>query len=284
MIHLHVRDADGRHLPRRRGLSRGDRRISQAVGDRLVVQITSESLGLYSPAEQMAVVLETNPEAVSLALRDFAPDGADERDFGDFLDSSKQMRIWPQFILYSPQEAARLGGDAEAGADPLRPDRGPLRPRAVCAHSHVAPRDLLPFLARTCRASNRGASAPSAAARPPASPPRRCSGGHARVGFENNLACPMARWPPPTPSSSARSRARSNRSGCHPDRRRFARGDRGGDGWVNRPPYAKSSHTASPRKANKNQARANPRQIKMLDSFGFIRPKLGFSMGYGESK
>ena len=66
-------------------------------------------MGRYSPAEQRAAVLETNPEAVSLALRELAPEAADEKEFGDFLAKLKQMRIWPQIILYTPEEAERLG-------------------------------------------------------------------------------------------------------------------------------------------------------------------------------
>ena len=90
---------------RRRSLSGRHRGIRQKVGDRLVLQITSELIGRYSPAEQRTVVLQTNPEAVSLALRQSRLDEAAEKDFGAFLSKLKQMRIWPQFILYSPDEA-----------------------------------------------------------------------------------------------------------------------------------------------------------------------------------
>jgi len=54
------------------------------VDDRLVLQITSESVGRYSPAEQMAVVQAVRPEAVSLALRELAPDAASERHLRNF--------------------------------------------------------------------------------------------------------------------------------------------------------------------------------------------------------
>ena len=109
MIHLHVRDAEGRHCLDPEAYRATIARICQEVGDRLVLQITSESLGRYSPAEQRAAVLETNPEAVSLALRELAPDAADEKDFCVFLGKLKQMRVWPQIILYTPAEAERLG-------------------------------------------------------------------------------------------------------------------------------------------------------------------------------
>ena len=69
MMHLHVRDQDGGHVLDAAAYRTVIARICQKVGDRLVLQITSELIGRYSPAEQRAVILQTNPEAVSLALR-----------------------------------------------------------------------------------------------------------------------------------------------------------------------------------------------------------------------
>ncbi|MBV8441695.1 MAG: 3-keto-5-aminohexanoate cleavage protein [Hyphomicrobiales bacterium] len=108
MIHLHVRRPDGGPLLDAEAYRFVIARICQTVGDRIVVQITSEAMGRYSPAQQRTVILATNPEAVSLALRELAPDEADEKDFGLFLGKLKQMSIWPQFILYTPEEARSL--------------------------------------------------------------------------------------------------------------------------------------------------------------------------------
>ena len=101
-------------MPRPGRLSRRDRAHLREVGDRLCIQITSESLGPFT-GEQKAAVLEANPEAVSLALREFAPETSDERDFGLFLGKLKQMRVWPQIILYHPDEARRLGAMQSRG-------------------------------------------------------------------------------------------------------------------------------------------------------------------------
>ena len=119
MIHLHVRDKDGGHSLDSEAYRSVIARICEEVGDRLVLQITSESLGRYSPAEQRAAVLRTNPEAVSLALRELAPEKADEKDFGLFLGKLKQMRIWPQIIVYHPDEAERLGAMLKQGLIPF---------------------------------------------------------------------------------------------------------------------------------------------------------------------
>ncbi|MFZ0601987.1 MAG: 3-keto-5-aminohexanoate cleavage protein [Roseiarcus sp.] len=190
MIHLHVRDAEGRHCLDPEAYRAAIASICEAVGDRLVLQITSESLGRYSPAEQRAAVLRTNPEAVSLVLRELAPETADEKDFGDFLGKLRQMRVHPQIILYTPVEAERLGAMAKAGLIPF--DRLSVLyvlGRFALTRTGI-PRDLLPFLApeaprfhawSVCAFGRRETACVTAAA---------LLGGHARVGFENNLALP----------------------------------------------------------------------------------------------
>jgi uncharacterized protein (DUF849 family) len=190
MVHLHVRDAEGRHFLDAEAYRAAIARICEDVGDKLVLQITSESLGQYSPDQQKAVVLETNPEAVSLALRELAPDQADEKGFGEFLGRLKQKRIWPQIILYSADEAARLGAMRKAGLIPF----DSLAVLYVLGRYSIvrtaAPRDVLPFLApdmprfeswTVCAFGKRETACVTAAA---------LLGGHARVGFENNIVLP----------------------------------------------------------------------------------------------
>jgi uncharacterized protein (DUF849 family) len=190
MIHLHVRDANGGHCLDPDAYRAVIARICEEVGDRLVIQITSESLGCFTPSEQRAAVLEANPEAVSLALRELVPEKADERGFGLFLAKLKQMRIWPQFILYTPEEAERLGAMRTQGLIPF--DR--LAVLYVLGRFTLtrtaAPGDLIPFLApdmprfspwSVCAFGRHEAACVTAGA---------LLGGHARVGFENNLALP----------------------------------------------------------------------------------------------
>ena len=190
MIHLHVRDAEGRHCLDPDAYRAAIARICEAVGDRLVIQITSELLGLYSPAEQRAAVIKTNPEAVSLALRELAPEGADDKAFGEFLGKLRQMRVHPQIILYTPTEAERLGAMMKQGLVPFE-RLSVLYVLGRFALTRTAiPRDLLPFLApdmprfdpwSVCAFGRREAACVTVAA---------LLGGHARVGFENNLALP----------------------------------------------------------------------------------------------
>jgi 3-keto-5-aminohexanoate cleavage enzyme len=190
MIHLHVRDAEGRHCLDPEAYRATMAQICQEVGDRLVLQITSESLGLYSPAEQRAAVIKTNPEAVSLALGELAPEAPDEKDFCVFLSKLKQMRVWPQIILYTPAEAVRLAAMVKQGLIPF--DK--LSVLYVLGRFSLTrtalPRDLLPFIApdkprfhswSVCAFGRRETACVTAAA---------LLGGHARVGFENNFSLP----------------------------------------------------------------------------------------------
>ncbi len=190
MIHLHVRDGQGGHLLDADAYRQATAAIRAAVGNRLIVQITSESLGIYSPAEQMAVVRETRPQAVSLALREIAPDGNAETAFAGFMRWLDAERVVPQIILYSPDEAIRLADLARRGllcADdvPVLFVLGRYTPGQVSS-----PEDLLPFLApevprcrhwSVCAFGRHEAACVVTAA---------LLGGHVRVGFENNFMLP----------------------------------------------------------------------------------------------
>lgn len=196
MIHLHVRDAAGRHLLDAGAYGDAIRAVRAEVRDDLVVQITSESLGLYSPAEQRAVVEAVRPEAVSLALRELLPEGGDEREFAGFLQRLREAAVAVQFILYDEGEARRLAALQQRGLIPLEPISvlyvlGRYTPGQVSR-----PEDLAPFLAAeaprfpawmTCAFGRNEAACVLAGAE---------AGGGVRVGFENNLWLPDGRVAP----------------------------------------------------------------------------------------
>jgi 3-keto-5-aminohexanoate cleavage enzyme len=190
MIHLHVRDRNGGHCLDPDAYRAAIARICREVGDRLVIQITSESLGLFTPSEQRAAVLEANPEAVSLALRELAPEEADEKEFGLFLGKLKQMRIWPQVILYTADEARRLGAMMKQRLIPFDELAVLYVLGRFALTRTAAPGDLIPFVApdmprfspwTVCAFGRHEAACVTAGA---------LLGGHVRVGFENNLTLP----------------------------------------------------------------------------------------------
>ncbi|TIS57031.1 MAG: 3-keto-5-aminohexanoate cleavage protein [Mesorhizobium sp.] len=190
MIHVHVRDRNGNHLLDADAYREAIAAIRDTVGERLVVQITSEALGIYSPAEQMAVVRDVKPQAVSLALREIVPDSASELSFAHFLAWLHAERVAPQIILYSPEEAVRLSGLQQRGLVPWASVPVLYVLGRYTQGQMSAPADLLPFLATkmprfnhwsVCAFGRNEAACVTAAA---------LLGGHVRVGFENNLLLP----------------------------------------------------------------------------------------------
>ena len=190
MIHVHVRRPDGRHLLDADAYRQAIAAIRAEVGERLVIQITTEALGLYSPAEQAAVLRAVRPQAASLALREFAPDAASEPAFADLLAWMNKHDVLPQIILYDASEAVRLAAMIRRGAVPWTdiPVLYPLGRYTVSQTSQ--PSDLLSFLEpgaprfsswSVCAFGRHEAACVTAAA---------LLGGHVRVGFENNLHLP----------------------------------------------------------------------------------------------
>lgn len=189
VLHLHVRDREGRHTLDADAYRTAIRAISERTGDALIVQVTTEAVGRYSAREQMAVVRELRPEAVSLALRELCPDSTAEASAAGFFAWLAAERIWPQYILHSLDDLRRfdtmrrrgvfaedhpscllvLGRYEHRQADPQHPDQdldlllpsvAPGVPWSVCCfgpREHEAARDALG------------------------------KGGHVRLGFENNL-------------------------------------------------------------------------------------------------
>lgn len=105
-IHLHVRDDNGGHsLAPERYRSAIDA-IRGAVGNDLLIQVTTEAVGLYSAEEQIEVVRELIPEAVSLSVRELGRAGEDAvHEFDRWLSDN---HVLPQWILYSVDDQSIL--------------------------------------------------------------------------------------------------------------------------------------------------------------------------------
>jgi uncharacterized protein (DUF849 family) len=186
VLHVHVRAEDGRHSLDPDLYHAAIEAVRQKVGERMVVQVTTEAVGRYSPAEQIAVVRALRPEAVSVALAELIPDDQAIDQAAAFLEWLRRERIAPQYILYTPDEVARFHVLRRRGVIPQR------RPFALfvlgryAKETEAQPRDLLPFLAAhdaecawaVCAFGRREAACVLIATG---------LGGHARVGFENNL-------------------------------------------------------------------------------------------------
>ena len=117
-LHLHVRDEQGHHTLDFMRYGEAINAVRDAVGDGMVIQITTESAGRFSPKEQMWTALSLTPESVSLAIRELLPEDADEElreEVREFFAELGEMQAGPQLICHSPEDVARVAKLYEEG-------------------------------------------------------------------------------------------------------------------------------------------------------------------------
>jgi len=186
MMHMHVRKPDGSHLLDAHAYREALAAVDRAVGRELLVQVTSEAAGVYKAAEQIALVRELQPEAVSMGLREIAVPEIPETELAAFFAWVAERRIMAQIILYDEGDVQRWQSLRARGLVPP----GAWSVLFVLGRYSVGQTssayDLLPFLAAydhtlpwaICAfGAEENACVTTAAA----------FGGHMRVGFENNL-------------------------------------------------------------------------------------------------
>lgn len=185
MMHLHVRDDAQKH-----SLDVGRYRemlseVRASVGDDMLLQVTTEAVGIYTARQQMDMIRNLVPEAVSIAVREIAPKEADLDNLKAFFEFMREASISPQFILYAPEDVERFNELVRAGVLP-----GERFPVLFVLGRYTAgqvsqPSDLLPFLGASPYVSEWMLCAFGAYE-------NACIltgaglGGHARIGFENN--------------------------------------------------------------------------------------------------
>ncbi|MGR5158791.1 3-keto-5-aminohexanoate cleavage protein [Vibrio owensii] len=118
MIHLHARDAQGRHSLEVDDNLEIYHAVKAAVGNSLIVQLTTEAVGMYSPQQQMALVKAVKPEAASFALRELIPDEQSEEQGFVFFDWVAAQGILSQIILYDQADIERYFSLLERGVLP----------------------------------------------------------------------------------------------------------------------------------------------------------------------
>jgi 3-keto-5-aminohexanoate cleavage enzyme len=185
-IHLHVRDAQGRHSLDPVLYRDAINAIEAATAGNMVVQITTEAVGIFTPAQQIETVMAVCPEAVSVAVRELVPDTLAEAAAGRFYAWAQAKGVGMQHVLYDANDVKRAVALQASGVIPQE------RPHVLLVLGRYAknltsdPSDLTPMLQVL----------------PPDWPWSLCAfgmtesrcmqaaierGGNCRVGFENNL-------------------------------------------------------------------------------------------------
>ncbi|CAE6887674.1 3-keto-5-aminohexanoate cleavage enzyme [Vibrio sp. B1FIG11] len=118
MIHLHARDAQDRHSLEVDDNLEIYHAVKAAVGDSMIVQLTTEAVGMYSPQQQMALIKAVKPEAASFALRELIPDEQSEEQGFVFFDWVAEQGILSQIILYDQADIERYFSLRERGVLP----------------------------------------------------------------------------------------------------------------------------------------------------------------------
>jgi len=187
-IHLHVRDANEAHSLDVDLYREALAVLRREVGERMVVQVTTEAVGRYTPQQQMACVDALGGEltAISIAVRELFSDPAAEAEVEAFLRRHDTMGTGIQFICYDRGDVDWFLALKDSGMIPERFASLLFVLGRYTPAQRSTPSDLLAFLQprldgihwMVCAfGALEGACALTSAA----------LGGHSRIGFENNL-------------------------------------------------------------------------------------------------
>ncbi len=186
LLHMHVRDENDLHTLDTARYQDAIAAVKSVVGDAMIVQVTTEAVGRFQPDQQMQMVRDVRPEAVSLALRELCSDEAAELVAGAFFEWLVSEHIWPQYILYSVEDVLRFDRLCRKGlfADDLPFCMLVLGQYADGREGKISELDEMlasgagqyPWSV-CCFGKDENAAALHAAS----------VGGHVRIGFENNV-------------------------------------------------------------------------------------------------
>ncbi len=185
-IHLHVRDADGRHSLSSEIYETTIAALRVAVPD-MAIQVTTESANQYDVAAQFDLLKTLKPDAASIAIRETMRRPEYAAPLYAFADHSK---IKVQHILYSRQDLELLREQLKIGTIPQH-----MRDVLLVFGTYTPPRlaepsEVTGFVAAlgtefpnwtVCAFGQHENAVAAEAIR---------LGGHIRIGFENNLHRP----------------------------------------------------------------------------------------------
>lgn len=188
ILHAHVRGENEEHVldvTRYRTLLSG---LKKEVPE-MLVQITTEAVGIYTPKQQFDVVFELNPDFVSVGLREMLgkDDRAAQAFAKNFYHQAHAKKICVQHILYDRSDVTRIRAALKAGILPRQPPHVLLVLGRYAVDFQSDPSELTPFLGdglhdmgswSICAFGFKEYDIMMAAV---------SAGGHCRVGFENNI-------------------------------------------------------------------------------------------------
>jgi len=187
-LHAHVRGENDEHRLDA-GLYRELLREMSVRVPGMLVQITSEAVGIYSPAQQVACIEEVKPQMASIALREVSSDFEEPDLARRFFAWCDDNAVHIQHIVYTADELQRFLHYRERGIIPAGHRCVLFVLGRYRADFQSQPSDLEPFLQQdladldwfVCAFGNHEQQCVLDAI---------TAGGHGRIGFENNLYLP----------------------------------------------------------------------------------------------
>ena len=188
ILHAHTRGDQDEHVldvARYKTLLAG---LREQVPD-MLVQVTTEAVGIYSPQQQYDVVFGVNPDFVSVGLREMLADDSAtaHRLATDFYHRAQAEQIYVQHILYDAHDITRMRTAMKTGIVPAGAPHVLLVLGRYAADFQSDPSELAPLLGdglpdmaswSICAFGYKEYEVMMAAV---------AAGGHCRVGFENNM-------------------------------------------------------------------------------------------------
>ena len=187
-LHGHVRGADDEHVLDvglyRELIAEMTRRVPE-----MLLQVTSEAVGRYTPQQQAECIQAVKPRMVSMSLREIT-DGFAQPGFAQsFFEWCAGNQVHVQHILYSTDDLERFLRYRDEGVIPAGQRCVLFVLGRYSSDQQSSPADLDPFLRYdladldwfTCAFGRLEQQCMLAAID---------AGGHARIGFENNLFLP----------------------------------------------------------------------------------------------
>ena len=186
IVHVHVRDQHGKHTLDTGLYKELVAEISKNIPD-LLIQITTEAVGLYTPEQQRNVIQSVQPDMVSIALKEMIPDKNYEALSSHFYHWAADENIHVQHILYDIKDIEYYQHLKETRVIPEHPSAilfvlGRYSEKLLANHKdlenaleHIQKTNMAWFCCAFGATENRCIEKAIK------------SGGHARIGFENNF-------------------------------------------------------------------------------------------------
>lgn len=188
VLHAHVRGKNNEHL-----LDAGLYRellteLSHQV-PKMLIQVTSEAVGIYTPQQQIDCIEAVVPQMASMALREITSDFKQPGLAQQFFEWCVEHEVHLQHIVYSAEELQRFLDYRDQGVIPTSHRCVLFVLGRYSVNFQSEPADLEPFLQHDlddldwfcCAFGNLEQACMMAAIN---------TGGNARIGFENNLFLP----------------------------------------------------------------------------------------------